>query len=369
MIERLYIHVPFCAKTKCAYCAFYSEKFDPKLESAYIAKLSEEFKKKNSLCGKLKSIYIGGGTPTALSTISIDKIFSLIEKNFRISENCEISIESNPETLTKSKMSVIANFANRISLGIQSFDSLTRKIIGRECTDCDIRKAIRLIQKSGIKNFSCDLINSVPRQTLESCKSDLIRAIDAGVNHLSSYSLTIEEGTELANKKIKTDKDLEVKVWEMHDKILSQYGFKRYEISNFAKRGYQCKHNLEIWFGDKYLGIGPAASSFDGEKRWTEIANFAKWLNGAAPEYDIIEKKKRAGEILAFGFRTSKKWTDKKFFKRTSFHLNEWSTVLEELQKYGLIKYKENYVVSKKKGLMLWNTVAEMIITHSSNIS
>ena len=362
MIERLYIHVPFCKREKCSYCAFYSEKLTPNLEELYISKLSETIKEKSELCGKLKSIYIGGGTPASLSEKALDTIFSLIKNNFKIAENCEISIETNPETLNSAKMKLIANFANRISLGIQSFNPETRKILGRKSSDRDIFKAIELIYKSGIENFSIDLINSVPGQNLKSYESDLLQTLNSGVKHISSYSLTIEEGTALSKKKITNDTGLEIKIWKLHDQILPEYGFKRYEISNFALKNSECKHNLEIWFGDKYLGLGPSASSFDGKKRWTEIANFAKWLKNHPPEIDMITGKKRAAEILAFGLRTTKKWTDDKFFERTSFHLNEWQNIINKLQEYRLVKYDGKELYSTGKGLMLWDSAAEMII-------
>ncbi|HPN83784.1 MAG TPA: radical SAM family heme chaperone HemW [Victivallales bacterium] len=360
-IERLYIHVPFC-RGKCGYCAFYSIAIDASLEKAFLDKISSDIEIKYGSCNALKSIYIGGGTPTALSDNSMRKLFATIRQYFKVTDDCEISVECNPESLTDSKAEIIANFANRVSVGVQSFNKDLRRILGRRAGDEDISRCFAILKKHGIANVSCDLINSIPGQRLEDYESDLKQAVNLGVCHLSSYSLTIEEGTRLAAKKICIDEDEELKMWEIADEVLSAYDFKRYEISNFSRYGFECKHNLEIWFGDRYLGLGPSASSFDGTKRWTESANFTDWINGSNPDYDIISNRKRASEILAFGFRTLRKWTSESFMRRTGFKLSLWDGLLSDLEREGLICYNGKSAVSTMKGLLLWNSLAEKII-------
>ncbi len=364
MINRLYIHVPFCVR-KCAYCSFYSIPIENGFERSYLDKIAKEMERKADLCGALRSIYIGGGTPNLLSASSMERLFLLIRKHFKFDDFCEISIECNPESMDKCKAELFANFANRISVGVQSFDVAKRDILGRRAVDADIFRAFELLCDCGIKNLSCDLINSIPQQSPKNYESDLKKAISLGISHLSSYSLSVEEGTLLANKNIVIDEDIEIEMWNISDEILSSAGMKRYEISNFCKNGAECIHNLEIWFGDRYLGLGPSASSFDGKKRWTESANFATWLGDAKPEYDIISERRRAAEILAFGFRTLRKWKDEIFFQRSGFRLSDWEDVFRELAADVLIKYDGVSAISTQRGLLLWNNLAAKIMNLS----
>jgi len=364
MIRRLYIHIPFCSGSKCDYCTFYSERWTKEAEIVFLKKLEEDFVKATLTCNELLSIYIGGGSPSALTAEGLEFLFSAIKKRFQISERCEITVEANPEDLDRTKIALIANFANRISLGVQSFNDSLLKILGRRAKLKDVFNAIELVHDNGIKNFSIDLINSIPGQTLQMYEEDLSMALKCGITHLSSYSLTVEEGSKLAGKRLEDNTDLEMKIWEFNDEFLSKNSIKRYEISNFAKKGFECKHNLEIWFGDKYLGLGPAAASFDGKKRWIEVSDLTSWLNKKSPELDIISPKKRAAEILAFGFRTVRPWTEKKFLERTTFSLKDFESILLELDSEALVKYKGDKVLSTRKGLLLWNFLAEKIITN-----
>ncbi|MFA6293424.1 MAG: radical SAM family heme chaperone HemW, partial [Victivallales bacterium] len=306
MINRLYIHVPFCA-SKCGYCAFYSlpSPRDSDIDS-YLEKLALDFKSSSHLCGKLDSVFIGGGTPTFLSAENLLKLFSLINSFFEISASAEISIECNPETLTPEKARIIAKFANRVSLGIQSFNPLFRKILGRQGSVSTIGKAISLLTKNGIGNIGCDLIYAIPGQSPEDWQDDLEKAVSLPLKHISAYSLTYEEGTLLTKNpqnfttddRRLTTNDYSIKMWNLAGSFLRKHDFRRYEISNYAKRGFECRHNLEIWYGDKYLGFGPAAASFDGDKRWINVGDLQKWLSGAEPEFDLIPPEKRAREIF-----------------------------------------------------------------------
>jgi oxygen-independent coproporphyrinogen-3 oxidase len=365
VMERLYIHVPFCLSGKCGYCAFYSIPWEKNAEEAWLAKIAGDMDSKRVLCGEFRSVYLGGGTPTALSAESLEKLFAHLRKNFNFSSGCEISVECNPETLDVAKAAILSNFANRLSLGVQSFEKDVRMTLGRRARDEEIVSAFELARKAGFENISCDLINSIPGQSLDGHVADIGKAVQAGAKHISSYSLTIEEGTRLARAVMATDEEDELRMWNADDEAMSSHGFSRYEVSNFSKKGFECVHNLEIWFGDKYLGLGPAASSFDGEKRWTESANFAEWLRRAEPEYDIIPREKRAAEILAFGFRTTRAWTREKFKERSGFDIREWDDVLSSLAEDGLIAYDGNSACSTPRGLLMWNSLAERIIEGS----
>ncbi|MFA6569577.1 MAG: radical SAM family heme chaperone HemW [Victivallales bacterium] len=390
MIKRIYIHVPFCA-SKCGYCAFYSlPSPEPGAVDSYLKKLAHDFKSSSHLCGKLESVFIGGGTPTFLSAENLGKLFSLIHSHFEISADAEFSIECNPETLTAEKSKLIANFANRVSLGVQSFNPEFRRILGRQGSVSTIEKAISLLTKHGVVNIGCDLIYAIPGQSPEDWQSDLEKTVAFPLKHISAYSLTFEEGTRLAEKisklesrksklenKDKTDTrhlkpesshrrlttdDCSAEMWNLANTFLKKHGFRRYEISNYAKRGSECRHNLEIWYGDKYLGFGPAAASFDGIKRWTNVGDLQKWLSGTEPEIDLITPEKRAREIFVMGLRTSQGWDRICFLRRTGFDLNRWNTDLAPLTDTHLLIEAAENIKCTRKGLLLWNEVAERLI-------
>ena len=432
MIKSLYIHVPFCA-SKCGYCAFYSLPLpEPADIDSYLGKLEQDFKRYYHLCGKLESVFIGGGTPTFLSAENLKKLFSMIHSHFNISVSAEISIECNPETLTSEKARIIADFANRVSLGIQSFNSGFRRILGRQGSVSTIEKAVTLLTKNGVGNIGCDLIYAIPGQTPEDWQSDLEKAVALPLKHVSAYSLTVEEGTRLAEEMSKLESrksklenknkpdtryqmpdvrrqttedrqpirqaqgkpttrlhrkttpwqadDYSLKMWNLAGTVLKKYGFHRYEISNYAKRGFECRHNLEIWYGGKYLGFGPAASSFDGKKRWTNVSDLEKWLAGAGAEIDLIPPERRAREIFVMGLRTSQGWNKKYFHRKTGFKTENFNSELtkcntgilpvdlkfnllyDELKVRKLIKETDEEIYCTRKGLLLWNEVAESLI-------
>jgi len=280
MIQRLYIHVPFCSR-KCDYCAFYSEPApDQDMINAYLNQLNEEFLQNSNKCSELSSIYIGGGTPSFLSAVQLSRLFELICHYFTISPSAEISIECNPDSLTLDKISIIANFANRISLGVQSFNGEFRKTIGRSGTASAIIKALDLLSKYDFANFGCDLIYGIPGESLKDWHDELMQITAFPVRHISAYSLTYEEGSKLrkSSEYVNNDThiDTEVSMWELCNDFLHEKGVKQYEISNYAQDSYECKHNLGIWYGDAYLGCGPAAASFDGIDRWTNASSIQK---------------------------------------------------------------------------------------------
>ncbi len=361
--QRLYLHIPFCA-SKCSYCAFYSiPKPEKDLVEKYFLRLEEEIKENKGETGVLDSIFIGGGTPSWLPPEKLEKLFKMISANFAVSKDAEISIECNPESLNSEKISIIANFANRISLGVQSFSPEFRKILGRNCSSYQIDKAFELVRESGIKNFGCDLISSIPGQSLENWFFDLESAIKTGIRHLSAYSLTYEEGTVLTkNQDWQYDDDLESEMWLETQRLLVSEGLQRYEISNYAFPGFECRHNMRIWFGSGYLGLGPAATSFDGKNRWTQPCDIKSWLEKKSPEMDIISPEARASEILAMGLRTSQGWNVDQLYEATGFKLEKWKETLKELESLGMIKLEKDGISCTRKGLLLWNEVAEMLL-------
>jgi len=376
-IKHLYIHIPFCYK-KCDYCAFYSEE-NPSdcLIETYLNYLEEEFLAKSAMCSNLKTIYIGGGTPSLLNTSQLKKLFTLIKKYFslnnqqaqskhtryqsgdqirKLNPTCgtEISIECNPSTLDEDKIATIAKFANRVSLGIQSFNCEFRKTIGRHGSIKNIDQIIKLFIKYGIENIGCDLIYAIPNQNLSDWKLELKKATALPIKHISTYSLTYEEGTQLAEN--------EATMWELSNSFLADKQFTRYEISNFSKPGFESKHNSSIWQGESYLGCGPTAASFDGTDRWINPSSLTSWLNNEKSDLDKITKKARAREIFVMGLRTSQGWNLETFKTISEFEFTEWQNNLDPLISNKLLIYKNKNISCSKKGFLLWNEIAERLI-------
>ena len=369
-MHRLYIHVPFCSR-KCDYCAFYSEPSpSADLIQSYLNRIEQEFAANAGLCSELDSIYIGGGTPSLLNGRQLGKLIEGIVANFAISKDAEISIECNPESLNPENVSIIANFANRISLGVQSFNCEFRKTIGRRGEIGETIQAIDLLTSHGLDNIGCDLIYAIPGETMSDWENELKQAISLPIKHISAYSLTFEEGTQLSQKNLVGPKDFtsaihlenEAGMWELAGEFLNANGFPRYEISNYSQPAYECQHNDKIWFGDTFLGCGPAAASFDGNDRWTNPNSIQSWLEGEKAEIDKITPEKRAREIFVMGLRTVKGWNRQDFTTVSGFDWGQWTDDLQILTKNDLLKISPENIKCSDKGLLLWNEIAERLI-------
>ncbi|MBO4344498.1 MAG: radical SAM family heme chaperone HemW, partial [Victivallales bacterium] len=320
MFESLYIHVPFC-NGKCDYCAFYSEPLaTPSEMHAYTERLCTELREHSGHCSPLSSVFVGGGTPSVLPQDEWRRIFETIHGCFRFEDGCEWTCEANPDSLTPSLVECWAeNGVNRISLGVQAFQQDLRDRIGRRGSLSRLQELVAAIAASGIRRFNFDLIFNIPGQNMRQWRETLEMALAFNPEHISAYALTVEEGTRLAASCPEMDDSAFCDFWEETDNILALKGLHRYEISNFAKQACECRHNLNVWHGMTYLGCGPAATSFDGTDRWTNVSSLSDWLAGAAPEFDRIPRERRAAEILAFGMRTVGGWWWNEFQVRTGF--------------------------------------------------
>ncbi len=360
--QHLYVHVPFCA-TKCSYCAFYSAIGSGEFVVPYLDKIKNDFEKYSSQAGVLKSVYLGGGTPTLLEADQLETLFLSIYANFKLSKNAEISIECNPETLTDAKAKVIGKYANRVSMGVQTFNNEHRKIIGRDGDVNAVYAARKMLAKYNIENVSCDLIYAIPTQTIEDLNSDIAKILDLDVKHISAYSLTVEEGTRLmASVMNEASDDISFDMWENLEKQLAQKGFSRYEVSNYAQKGFECVHNSSIWNGDSYLGCGPSAVSFDGIDRWEQSANIKNWIEGADPKIDSIEPEHRAREVFIMGLRTAKGWNINHFKSQTGYDCREWLADAEYFIEEDLLIVSDSVIKCSTEGLAFWNSIAEVFI-------
>lgn len=366
--ENIYIHIPFCRR-KCDYCSFFSVS-DPEksLIDTYLDRLHKDLADA-ALSGPVKTIYLGGGTPSLLSAGQLEYFFDTVKKYVPLSPSAEISMECNPESITSEKVSIILDFITRISVGVQSFNEKLRSRLGRLSRNSDIEFVLSALKSRSAKRFNIDLIYGIPGQTLEDWRQDLETAANHGVSHLSCYCLTVEEGTPLAaafGRESAIDDDLTSEMWSLSGKFLETRQINRYEISNYAKAGSECTHNLNVWYGQPYLGLGPASASFDGRTRWTQPSSLEKWLNGQPPEMDIIDPEYRMAEIFIIGLRTVNGWNSARWRNiplQTTMPI-DWSIMLERAFRIqernpGLMNVSSDNISLTEKGLMFWNTVAE----------
>ncbi|MBS1370861.1 MAG: coproporphyrinogen III oxidase family protein [Lentisphaeria bacterium] len=355
-----YFHVPFC-RSKCGYCAFYSEPSPPEeVQDAYLDRLERELAA-FSPEGACETVYIGGGTPTLFDERRLERLFTMIAHALTPAPGAEISIEANPETLTEAKTGLIRSFANRLSLGVQSFDPRLRETLGRDCPQRALEHALDLVAEARFPHWNCDLIYAVPGQSADAFRQDLGRAVPLGIDHLSCYNLTQEEGARLADSLI-PDEDDAARMWD----LAGGCGLPRYEISNYAKPGGECRHNLNVWRGGLLCGFGPAAAGFDGVRRIIRPAPLEAWLRGEAPELDEIPPEKRLGEIFAVNLRTVRGWTPQLWAQVPN--ADPWERRLAAAERAAAETLPEWFDISPERitlsdsGLLFWNTVAETIL-------
>lgn len=318
----MYIHIPFCA-SRCAYCDFHSGTDLRLMQRLVSAECREMEMRKDYLHTlgipdrqSLPTLYLGGGTPSMLTPELLDQLLRQAETVFGRPRG-EVTIEANPDDVTPTFMSAIrSTYINRISMGVQSFFDDDLRMLNRRHTAEQARRAVGICKENGLTNISVDLIYALPFQTLERWEHNIDQALALQVPHLSAYCLSIEEGTPLSLKlekgEIQSIEDEKcAEMYEMLCKKLTQAGYHHYELSNFALPGYEAQHNSSYWDGTPYIGIGPAAHSFDGESRQWNIANTKKYIE--AIEQGLIPSEKEElsaddayNELIMTRLRTSK---------------------------------------------------------------
>lgn len=295
-MKGLYIHIPFC-KSKCPYCDFYSCLYKNSDADSYCDALIDEIKtgrrtKEFTINSDLSfdTVYFGGGTPSVLGAEKIGSILKAARECYNISDDAEITVECNPSTVDDEFFRKIASAGvNRISLGMQSAVDNERRKLGRFADRNQVLSAINSARKSGIENISLDVMLGVPEQTMQSLDDTIDFCIQTGVPHISAYMLSIEEGS-VFHKRYDTlnlpDEDTVCDMYSHLSKSLTATGFKHYEISNFAKYGYESRHNLKYWNCDEYLGLGPSAHSFIDGKRFFFERDILSFIDGKSAAYD-----------------------------------------------------------------------------------
>lgn len=294
----IYIHIPFC-KRRCIYCDFFSTTQSEK-KSAYVRALCRELEMRQDYVGgeEIETIYLGGGTPSQLTEEELKAIFSSIYHIYKVKTNAEITLEANPDDLTPEYVAMLRRLPiNRISMGIQTFQEETLKLLHRRHTATQAIEAFRRCREVGFQNISIDLMYGLPGETLETWKEDLRQAINLRPEHISAYHLIYEEDTALwrlreQHQVEEADEDLSVSLFETLIDHLTEAGYQHYEISNFCLSGMHSRHNSSYWTGKKYLGCGPSAHSFNGFSRQWNVASLEGYIKGVEEgelDYEVEE--------------------------------------------------------------------------------
>ena len=308
----LYVHVPFCSTT-CDFCAFYQERPSKKGFEEYFLALEKDFQA-HLPDRPFSTVFIGGGTPGILSDGQIDQLCALIHANGLV-DGCEWTVEVAPNEINPQKLEAfLRGGVNRLSLGVQTLDPVFMKELGRKHDVTSALRAYKDVRSAGFENVNIDLLFGAPGQSLENWKDDLRKAVELEPNHISTYCLTFEEDTalyaKLAQGKITLDSDREAAFYEFAWDYLPSTGLNQYEVSNYAKEGYQCRHNLNTWRMNDWIGYGPSASSQYKKVRWKNFANIEQWakplLLSAVQEYEEytqLSESELARDAILFGLR------------------------------------------------------------------
>lgn len=372
----LYLHIPFCER-KCAYCDFLSAPADLPVRISYIKKLQEEIAHYGSEFEEyqVSSIFLGGGTPTILEGYQLAAILETVKKYFRLVADAEITVECNPGTLTagKAEKLVQAGF-NRLSMGLQSADDRELQLLGRIHNFAQFLESYDLARKAGFENINVDLMSALPGQTLKSWQNTLQKVTALRPEHISAYSLIIEEGTpfyerfaederireEGGHPRLLPEEAIERQMYELTQRFLHTKGYERYEISNYAKPGSECRHNCGYWTRKDYLGLGLGASSLVGHQRFQNTSDLKEYLE---QEYhhihtETLDKKSEMEEFMFLGLRLMTGISRQQFEKTFQVTLDSvYGEVLRKLKSEQLIEEVAGYVRLTEHGIDVSNYV------------
>lgn len=364
----IYIHFPFCIQ-KCKYCAFFSKEFVPEMGEIYFkALLTEiEFWSKSLGPKSIESIYIGGGTPSLFPLSWLEKVLTLLFNRFRVSSKIEITLEINPDSCSEEKARFWRKLGiNRASLGVQSFFEENLRLLGRVHSSSQSRQAYYLLRKSGFKNINLDLMFGLPGQSVGRWLEEIKKGISLRPEHFSCYGFSLEPGTYFALNKEKFSWPSEeefAKMFIYGSEYLEGAGYLQYEISNFARMGYVCQHNLGYWEGKNFLGLGPSAVSTINGRRWQNPSNVKKYALRVNKGFKDLPLEKIAGvkeinEMIMLSLRTCKGLNLKKFKRKTGISFTEhFAKSLEVMYQKRLVSFRKGYVRLTREGMLLSNSI------------
>lgn len=367
MVKHLYIHVPFCHRI-CPYCSFYKHTFGNINQSELVDSILNEISiRAQNLELNIETIYLGGGTPTALSPKNLEALLAGINKKVKAPNLMEWVIEANPTTFDLDKAKIIRNNGvTRASLGVQSWDDSTLKTLGRDHTADEAEKSFEILRSCEFKSLNIDLMFSVPGQSLETWTSDLHRTTKIRPDHISAYNLNYEEDTEYFEKLKRGDfnenPEKDRKLFKSAMDAFRGSGYQHYEISNYALPGHQSEHNKAYWAGADYLGIGPGAFSTVNGERWRNVADTEKYITSIKQKTtDTIDTDREI--IDASSFRTERIALELRTAEGISFDtLGPTKDRVSDLEREGLINRHENRIMLTDKGKMVADAVAAHLL-------
>ena len=368
----IYIHIPFCIR-KCSYCDFYSVAWNDELEYKFIEAVSNEIRSYKDRVRKdytVDTIFFGGGTPTIIEPENLEKIIDTLREVIEIDRDCEITMEANPNTLTDDKLKQYKDIGiNRLSIGIQSLNDEILKKIGRIHCSLEAIEAVDRAKTAGFDNINADIMFNIPGQTIYDIEDTLHKIIQKGVKHISFYSLKLEEGTpmyamEKRNKITMPDDDYEREMYYAGRIIMEKNNLYQYEISNFAHRGFECRHNLKYWNQEEYIGFGPSAHSFLNNVRYSNPSDLKIYCEeGSSMVFqrtiqEKLEKNDLMFEYIMLRLRLKEGLNMKTFNNKFSADFNKlYSKQIEYLLKNKLIEVKDDKIRLTLRGMDISNYV------------
>ena len=361
MIAHLYVHIPFCPKV-CPYCSFYKESSDRHKTARFLDAVLVEAESRGARL-RPKTIFFGGGTPTALTTSQLCYLISGLRERIDMSDLEEFTVEMNPATVSLEKAAMLRESGvNRVSMGVQSWDDGLLATLGRVHTSQQARRSYTLLRQAGFDNINLDLIFGIPGQNREQWRATLEETVALESDHVSAYCLTYEEDTEyfarLGRSEYVPDEALDIDLFEMAMEILEGSGFSQYEISNYSRPKRECRHNLAYWLGEDFLGLGPSAFSTVGNHRWKNVSDTGKYITALDASQEPIDFREtlsesvRRSELIAFSLRTNYGVASELISKSQA----------EEFAAIGLLVLKDSRCFLTPKGRLLADSVAEAFI-------
>lgn len=368
-MKALYIHIPFCSKV-CTYCDFYKMVAKSDLKEKYVDYLIKELEMKKEYLSEIETIYVGGGTPSSLSTNSLNKLFLALKERIDLKNLKEFTVEANPNDINPDFVNLLAAYkVNRVSLGVQSLKSKKLKFLGRTHRKGTVKKAIKYLKEGGITNINADIIFGTQKDKKKIAIKDLKKLLKWEVTHISTYSLQLEEKTILykkfkENKFIPINENLDSDIYFAICEFLKQKGFIHYEVSNFALNdNYKSVHNLTYWNNDKYLGIGAAASYYIDNIRYTNINNLNKYFEGIdneslcyLEEDEIVPGEKMFEEVM-LGFRKLEGINLQKFEEKFEKTIFDAYPVVNKLIDNGNLEVSNGYIKVPESKIYILNNI------------
>lgn len=372
----LYVHIPFCVQ-KCLYCDFLSMPVDESVRRHYVNKLIEEIEQKaeNYQTYQVTSLFLGGGTPSILSGTQITEMIEALQKNFSIEKDAEITIECNPGTLTGQKLLAYKESGiNRISMGLQSARNEELKKLGRIHTFEEFLHNYDLVRKTGFDNVNVDIMSALPGQTVSDWEHTLREGLKLRPEHISAYSLIIEEGTPFyqayaADEQRREEGDeplflpgeeTERAMYQITKELLGQKGYERYEISNYAKKGKECRHNIGYWTRKNYLGLGLGSASLVENVRFSNTSDLKAYLDGnfEPQEREVLERKAQMEEFAFLGLRMMEGISRSRFAEVFGVEIEAvYGAVIKRMTELGLLKQRAGKIFLTEEGISVSNYV------------